>query len=352
MKKMLLIAMMALSVIACKRQANKDDVNTTTDLSGAGATFPLPYYNVIFKDYTEQTGGKVTYGGIGSGGGIRSLKDKTVDFGASDAFLSEAELEEMPAEVIHIPTCIGAVVLAYNLPEVPELILDGALVADIFLGEINVWNDARIKALNPEANLPSRGITPVYRSDGSGTTFVFSDYLSKVSPAWKDRMGTGKALKWNAGIASKGNPGVAGTIQQTVGAIGYIGSEYALALDIKSASLQNSAGNFVKANTASISAAANADMPNDLRAMITNSPDPDAYPISCLTWVLVYKEQGYNKRTQLQANSIRNLLDYILSDKAQSVAAQVHYAPLPASVAEKAKALVASITYQGVVSGK
>ena len=267
------------------------------------------------------------------------MKDKTVDFGASDAYLSDAELAEMPAEVLHIPTCVGAVVLAYNLPEVSDLKLDGALVADIFLGKIKTWDDARIKALNPEIALPSRGITPVYRSDGSGTTFVFSDYLSKVSNDWNKEMGAGKALKWNTGIASKGNPGVAGTIQQTVGAIGYIGSEYALALDIKSASLQNQAGNFVKANTASISAAANADMPDDLRVMITNSPNPDAYPISCLTWILVYKKQGYDNKTSGQVRSIHSLLDYILSSEAQSVASQVHYAPLPASVVEKAKAL-------------
>lgn len=347
MKKTLIIALLAALAVSCKQQAkNAENEATLTDLSGAGATFPLPYYNVIFKEYTAQTGAKVTYGGIGSGGGIRSLRDKTVDFGATDAFLSDEELKTMPGEIVHIPSCIGAVALAYNLPEAPELKLNGALISDIFQGNIKRWNDERIRALNPGVALPDRAITTVYRSDGSGTTYVFSDYLSKVSPDWAEKMGTGKALKWNAGIAAKGNPGVAGSIQQTAGAIGYIGSEYAFALNIPTATLQNKAGRFVTANTASISAAANVELPSDLRVMITDSPDESAYPISCLTWIIVYKEQDYNKRTEVQARSVVSLLDYILSPEAQATAEKVHYSPLPQAALDQARRLTGMITYK------
>lgn len=346
MKKILFAALIAIVAISCQQRAKnsgKDDV--LTDLSGAGATFPLPYYNVIFKNYSTLTGAKVTYGGIGSGGGIRSLKDRTVDFGATDAFLSEREMQEMPGEVVHIPSCIGAVVLAYNLPEVKQLKLNGALISDIFLGKIKKWNDKRIKELNPDASLPDRAITTVYRSDGSGTTYVFSDYLAKVSEQWAEKMGTGKALKWDSGIAAKGNPGVAGAIRQTVGTIGYIGSEYALSLNIPTALLQNKAGNFVEPTTAGISAAANIELPADLRVMITDSPDENAYPISCLTWIIVYKEQAYGKRTEARARSIVRLLDYILSDEAQAMAQNVHYSPLPPAALKSARQLAETVTF-------
>lgn len=226
------------------------------NIAAAGATFPLPFYNLAFKTYQEKTGNAVTYGGIGSGGGIRSLKDKIVDFGGSDAYLSDAEMQEMPYATVHIPTCMGAVVMAYNLPEVKELKLSGEVVADIYLGKITKWNDAKIQELNPSVTLPNKELTPVYRSDGSGTTFVFSDYLTKVSNDWKENVGTGKSLKWPAGLAAKGNPGVAGTISQTPGAIGYVGSEYAFSLNIPMAQMKNSSGNFITPNTESISAAA------------------------------------------------------------------------------------------------
>ncbi len=342
MKKVLLLMIVTLIAFGCK-QKTKETVN----LSGAGATFPLPYYNIIFKDFSEKSGNEVTYGGIGSGGGIRSLSDQTVDFGASDAYLTDEELAEMGGEVLHIPTCLGAVVLAYNLPEVPNLNLNGQIVADIFLGKITKWNDERIKALNPDANLPDQTLTPVYRSDGSGTTFVFSDYLTKVSPEWAEKLGTGKALNWQAGIASKGNPGVAGTIQQTKGAIGYVGSEYSLSLGIPTALMQNSSGNFVEANTASISAAAKGELPADMRTMITNAPDAEAYPISCFTWIIIYKEQAYAKRDLNKVKGLVDLLEYVLSNEAQSVAANIHYSPLPETAIKNAQAILNTITFEG-----
>ncbi len=346
MKNVLFVLMMVVLFAGCKQQ-NKGDANQKMDISGAGATFPLPYYNIIMKDYSGKTGNHVTYGGIGSGGGIRSLMDKTVDFGASDAYLSDEELKSAPAEVLHIPTCMGAVVLAYNLPHVKGLRLNGELVSDIYLGKITQWNDARIKALNPELSLPDKTITPVYRSDGSGTTFVFTDYLAKVSPEWAEKMGASKSLKWPFGIAAKGNPGVSGIIQQTEGAIGYIGSEYAFSLSIPSAQMQNSAGNFIEANTESISAAANVALPENMRTMITNSSESNAYPISCFTWILVYKEQAYSGRSLEQAKALAGWLDYILSPEAQNVAAKVHYSPLSEIALSNAKTLVSSMTFNG-----
>lgn len=344
----LLVIILAIALTACgnsKKQQNKGQSDIT--ITGAGATFPLPYYNLAFKTYQDSTGVSVTYGGIGSGGGIRSLKDRIVDFGGSDAFLSDKELAEMPAEVIHIPTCMGAVVMAYNLPEAKDLKLTGEIISDIFLGKITKWNDAKIKVANPGASLPDKEVHPVYRSDGSGTTFVFSDYLSKISPEWNEKVGTGKALKWPAGIAAKGNPGVAGTISQTNGSIGYIGSEYAFALKIPVAQLQNQAGNFITPNTESISAAASTDIPADTRAMITNSPDANAYPISCFTWILLYKEQAYANRTKEHATATVQLMDWMLNPEAQDLTTKVHYSPLPETAKANAKALLKTVTYNG-----
>ena len=214
--KNLLILILAIAIASCgNSKKNKESESKKMNIAAAGATFPLPFYNLAFKTYQEKTGNTVTYGGIGSGGGIRSLKDKIVDFGGSDAYLSDTEMQEMPYTTVHIPTCMGAVVMAYNLPEVKELKLSGEVVADIYLGKITKWNDAKIQELNPSVTLPNKELTPVYRSDGSGTTFVFSDYLTKVSNDWKENVGTGKSLKWPAGLAAKGNPGVAGTISQT-----------------------------------------------------------------------------------------------------------------------------------------
>lgn len=349
MHKLILI-ILSLAVAACGN-SGKNKTNSTrasqAALAGAGATFPLPYYNLAFKTYSDSTGVKITYGGIGSGGGIRSLKDKIVDFAGSDAFLSDKEISEMPYPTVHIPTCLGAIVLAYNLPEAPELKLSGEIVADIFMGKIKQWDDSRIRAINPGLALPATAISPVYRSDGSGSTYVFSDYLSKVSQEWNTEVGTGKALKWPAGIAAKGNPGVAGTISQTPGSIGYIGSEYAFALKIPMALLQNKAGNFIAPGTESISAAASTELPADTRAMITDSPAADAYPISCFTWIILYKEQAYEGRKKEQAEATVKLLEWMLSRPAQELTTKVHYSPLPATANANARLLLKSVTFNG-----
>jgi len=337
MKKTLLFTAAAL-IFALSSCGKKEGT-----LSGAGATFPAPFYNIVFKEYAK-TGTNVSYGAIGSGGGIRSLKDKTVDFGATDVFLSDKELQEMGADVIHIPTALGGVVLAYNLP-VKGMKLTAELISDIYRGQITNWNDPKLKELNPDITFPDKKITPVYRSDGSGTTSVFSEYMSKANEVWKAEIGEGKSLKFPAGIAAKGNPGVAGIVVETEGSIGYIGSEYALALNMSTALLQNSAGNFVAADSKNISAAANVDIPADTRVVITNSPNPEAYPISTFTWLIAYKEQAYNNRTEGQAQALKGLFNYMISTEGQEIATKTYYAPLPDVVVEKTKAMIESMTY-------
>jgi len=351
MKKfqLLLVAIISISMMtSCGNSEKKNSSEKKAKaLTGAGATFPQPFYNTIFKTYTKSKGLLVTYGGIGSGGGIRSLKDKIVDFGATDAFLSDKKLAAMPGDVLHIPSCLGAVVAAYNLPGKPELKFTPELMEGIFMGKITKWNDAKIAKINPDATLPDLAITVVYRSDGSGTTFIFSDYMSKVSSEWKDKIGAGKALKWPIGLAAKGNPGVAGTISSTVGAIGYIGSEYAFAQGIPIASIQNQAGNFIKPSVASVSAAAAGDIPNDTRVTLTNTTAEQGYPISSFTWLIVYKEQSYSGRSKDQALQTKLLLKWVLGEEAQSKTSKVHYAPLPEKAIAKAHKILDIITYDG-----
>ena len=330
----------ALAMVSC------GDNKEAQELSGAGATFPLPFYNVIFEQFGEVSGNQVAYGGIGSGGGVRNLRDMIVDFAASDAYLSDKEMAEM-SPVVHVPTCMGAVVVAYNLDGVDELKLTGEIIADIFAGKITKWNDERLVALNPDVKLPATAIMPVYRSDGSGTTYVFTDYLTKVSPMWKQQFGAGKSVNFPVGQAAKGNPGVASIIKQTKNTIGYVGSEYAFAQKIPFASIQNTRGEFVLPSTSSISAAASGEIPADTRCSITNSDAAGAYPISTFTWIIIYKEQNYSDRSKEQAEATLDLLKYILSDEAQNITSEVHYAPLPAKAKELSMKNLKTVTYNG-----
>lgn len=336
----------ALMMVSCGANSNNGG-RKAQELSGAGATFPLPFYNVVFEKFAEVNGDAVAYGGIGSGGGIRNLRDKIVDFAGSDAFLSDKEMKEMDP-VIHIPTCMGAVVLAYNLDGVDNLRLSGDVIADIFAGEIKMWNDARLKELNPDAELPAEAIIPVFRSDGSGTTFIFTDYLTKVSPTWASKYGSGKSVNFSSGQAAKGNPGVAGVIKQTKNAIGYVGSEYAFAQKIPYAQIQNMRGEFVLPSSKSISAAASGEIPADTRCSITNADAAGAYPISTFTWMIIYKEQNYSDRSKEQAAATLDMLKYILSDEIQAITSEVHYAPLPAKARELSLNNLKSVTYDGV----
>lgn len=349
MKRLQTLALLcvALSVlVACNSQqkgnANKRD---SVELSGAGATFPLPFYNIVFENFHNLTGDMVAYGGIGSGGGIRNLKDGIVDFAASDAVLNEKEKSEM-APTIQIPTCMGAVVLAYNIPGIDSLNLSGEIIANIYSGKITKWNDEKIQTLNPEIKLPASTIIPVYRSDGSGTTYIFTDYLSKISTEWNNNYGAGKSVNFPLGQAAKGNPGVAGVISQTSYSIGYIGSEYAFAQRIPYATIQNYNGEFIKPTAMSISAATNS-ITDEIPTSITDSHAKGAYPISCYTWIIIYKEQNYSKRSENQAKGTIELLQYILSDEAQNVTTEVHYAPLSKKVIELSKDRLNTATYNG-----
>lgn len=348
MKKILLSIVtltFAIVLASCGSNTN-DNSRKAQELSGAGATFPLPFYNAVFEQFAETKGDAVAYGGIGSGGGVRNLRDKIVDFAGSDAFLTDKEMADMNP-VIHIPTCMGAVVLAYNLEGVEELRLTGEIIADIFAGNIKMWNDERIKSLNPQALLPNEAIIPVFRSDGSGTTFVFTDYLTKVSQMWASKFGAGKSVNFPVGQAAKGNPGVASVIKQTRNSIGYVGSEYAFAQKIAYAKIQNQDGEFVAPSSASISAAASGNIPADTRTSITNSATKGAYPISTFTWMIIYKEQNYSDRSKEQAMATLDLIQYILSDEAQKITAFVHYAPLPTKAKEISLAILKTVTYNG-----
>ena len=336
----------AITMVSCGGNATNGS-REAQELSGAGATFPLPFYNVVFEKFAEVNGDVVAYGGIGSGGGVRNLRDKIVDFAGSDAFLSDKEMAEM-APVVHIPTCMGAVVLAYNLDGVKELKLSGEIIADIFAGNIKMWNDERLVALNPDVKLPNESIIPVFRSDGSGTTFVFTDYLTKVSPMWKEKYGAGKSVNFPSGQAAKGNPGVAGVIKQTKNSIGYVGSEYAFAQKIPYAKIKNQRGEIVEPNAASISAAASGVIPTDTRCSITNADAKGAYPISTFTWMIIYKEQNYSDRSKEQALATLDLVQYILSDEAQNITSEVHYAPLPAKAKELSMTNLKTVTFDGV----
>ena len=343
----LIMTMLLAMVVASCGGNTSTEGREAQELSGAGATFPLPFYNVVFEQFSLLNGDAVAYGGIGSGGGVRNLRDKIVDFAGSDAFLTDKEMADMP-EVLHVPTCMGAVVLAYNLEGVGELNLSGEVIADIFAGNIKMWNDERLAALNPNAQLPAEAIIPVFRSDGSGTTFVFTDYLTKASPMWKEKYGAGKSVNFPSGQAAKGNPGVAGVIKQTKNTIGYVGSEYAFAQKIPYARIQNQRGEFVLPSSATISAAASGVIPADTRCSITNSDATGAYPISTFTWMVIYKEQNYSDRTKEQAIATLDLLKYILSDEAQNITSEVHYAPLPAKAKELSMTNLKTVTYDGV----
>lgn len=316
------------------------------ELLGAGATFPYPLYAKMFYEYWRQVGVKVNYQPIGSGGGILQLMNMTVDFGASDAFMNDEEMARAPAKILHIPTCVGAVVLTYNLPGNPELKFTPDLIADVFLGKVANWNDRRIAEVNPEAKLPNIPIAVVHRSDGSGTTFVFTDYVSKVSSEWQRKVGRGKAVNWPVGLGAKGNPGVAGLIRQLPGAFGYVELTYALQNRMPLGRIQNKQGRLVEPSVASTCFGAAVPLPEDTRVSLTDTEAPEGYPISSFTWILVYQEQGYNKRSLEKAVDLVKLL-WWMTHEGQTYAEPLHYAPLPNDGVKKGEKIVRSITYNG-----
>jgi phosphate transport system substrate-binding protein len=349
MRAILIVLVMAVALSSCHNSAKKSDSSSgeKITLTAAGSTFVQPFFSLIFKKYADSTGVQITYGSIGSGGGVRSLADKVVDFGATDGFLDDAKLAEMSAPVVHVPVVVGGVAIAYNLSGVDNLKLNSDLLEKIFLGEITKWDDPKIAANNPGVKFPSENIITVHRSDGSGTTEIFSDFLTKVGPKWAKQVGSGKSLNWPVGMGGKGNPGVVGTVSQTEGAIGYVGTEYAFAQKLKMAQVQNSSGAYILPTIASVSAAAKGNIPDDTRIMLTNSDNPEAYPIAGFSWAILYKEQNYGGRTYDQALTTVKLLNWVISPAAQAEAPGVNYVPIPADAVAKAQVILRSVTYDG-----
>lgn len=307
----------------------------SVDLTGAGATFPYPLYSKWFSDYATKTGVRINYQSIGSGGGIRQLSEQTVDFGASDSPMTDAEMAKAKGgPVLHIPTVLGAVAVTYNLPEIQApLRLTGEVLADVFRGTITKWNDGRIAALNPGVALPARDILVVHRSDGSGTTYIFTDYLAAVSPAWAKQPGKGKEVQWPVGLGGKGNEGVAGQVKQTPGTIGYVELAYAKQNRLSVAALRNAAGSFVTPSVESATAAAagigeKLGKDTDYRVSIVNAPGAQAYPITSFTWLLVYRTQPDSVKGRKLADFVR----WALAEGGASAAA-LDYAPLPGTMA-------------------
>ena len=343
MKKLLKLAVSALAVISMFVQPLKAN---SVELIGAGATFPYPLYSKMFDVYNKEHGIKINYSAIGSGGGIRQLMSKTVDFGGTDAFLTDKEMIQMPGSVAHIPTCIGAVVFAFNVPGVTELNLTPDVIAGIFLGKIKKWSAPEIKKINQKVKLPDINIAVIHRSDGSGTTFIFSDYLSKISNEWKNSVGAGTSLKWPCGLGAKGNPGVAGLIKQIPGSIGYVELIYALSNKIPFASVQNKSGIFIKPSLLNTSIAANVKLPDDMRVSITNTNEKNGYSISGFTWIIVYKEQNYDNRSFEKTKALVDLL-WWMTHQGQRYTENLQYAPLSKEAVVKAERIIRTITYNG-----
>lgn len=316
-------------------------------LLGAGSTFVYPLFSKQFSEYNKLTGLKINYQSIGSGGGILQLTNKTVDFGDSDAPLTEEQAQKMGVPVLHIPMCSGAVVISYNLADVKDTLkLNPEILADIFLGKITKWNDAKIAAINSGVKLPSTSIVIAHRSDGSGTTNIFTDYLSKISDEWKTKVGKGTAVNWPLGIGGKGNEGVAGLIKQTPGGIGYIELAYAVQNKMSYAKIQNKSGNFITPNIASTSAAGNVQLPADSKIFLGNTDAAGGYPISGFTWALIYKEQNYSNRSEARAQNLAKLLWWNIHE-GQQYCEGLHYAPLSPAAVSVAEAILKSATFGG-----
>lgn len=322
-------------------EAATPETGATLQINGAGATFPYPIYSKWFDEYHKKHPQlEINYQSIGSGGGIRQIANETVFFGATDGPMTDEQLKAAPGRILHFPTVIGADVPVYNLPGVSgEVRFTGQLLADIFLGKITTWNDPALMKVNDGLSLPATDITVVHRSDGSGTTFIWADFLAKVSPEWKAKVGVSTAVNWPVGVGGKGNEGVAGLVSQTPGSIGYVELIYALQNKIAFGAVQNAMGEFVKASTESVTAAAaGTNMPADFRVSITNAPGAGAYPISSFTWLLLYEAPKDNDR----AKAMVEFVNWALTD-GQQFASQLGYAPLPSGVVQQELAALKTI---------
>lgn len=343
----LLASVCALVVLVASFACNSGGPGGTVSLHGAGATFPNPLYQKWFSEYEKINPSiRIDYQSIGSGGGIKQLKEQTVDFGASDAPMTDEDLKSAPGEILHVPTVLGAVVITYNLTGVNQpLRFSSEVLADIFLGKIIKWNDSRIAADNPGVTLPANDITVVHRSDGSGTSAVFTDYLSKVSAEWKDKVGSGTSPRWPIGLGGKGNEGVTGQVKNTPNTIGYVELAYAVQNKLPVAVIKNAGGAFIEPTIDSVIAAAAAsaaDMPDDLRVSITNAAGAQAYPIASYTYILVYKEQ----RDATKGKALVDFLWWAIHE-GEAYARELHYAPLPAEIVTRAEGKIKQITAGG-----
>ncbi|PYI61689.1 MAG: phosphate ABC transporter substrate-binding protein PstS [Verrucomicrobia bacterium] len=301
-------------------------------INGAGATFPYPIYSKWFDEYAKvDPSVRFNYQSIGSGGGQKQIMAQTVDFGASDGPMSDENLSKAPGKILHIPTVAGAVVMTYNLEGNPALKLDGETIADIFLGKVKKWNDPKIAASNPGIKLPDKEIVVVHRSDGSGTTFIFTDYLSKVSAEWKQKVGNNTSVNWPTGIGGKGNEGVSGQVKQTPNAIGYVELIYAIQNKMPYADVKNAAGQFVKPTLESVTAAlGTANIPDDFRFSMTNAPGSNAYPIAGATWLLVYEQP----KDPAKGKKLVEFLKWALTT-GEGMAKDLNYAPLPDEIQQR-----------------
>jgi len=338
--KSLKLAVVALAASCITMAASAQD-NT---LLGAGSTFVYPLFSKMFSQYTAS---KVNYQSIGSGGGILQLTNKTVDFGDSDAPLNADQTAKMSAPVLHIPMTSGAVVITYNIPGVSAALnLNGKDLADIYLGKITSWNSAEIKATNKGVNLPDLPIVVIHRSDGSGTSFIFTDYLTKVNADWAKRVGKASAVNWPAGLGGKGSEGVAGLVKNTPGAIGYVELAYAAQNHMPFANIQNKSGKFITPTIVATTLASNVVIPADSKVSITDTDNPKGYPIASFTWALIYKEQNYNSRTKERATQLVKLLWWNIH-QGQADCAALNYAPLSKSAVKVAEQILKSATYNG-----
>ena len=339
--------LLLLAAIACNNNGSGGSGSGSVSLQGAGASFPSPLYQKWLSEYGKlHSNIRIDYQSIGSGGGIKQLKEQTVDFGASDAPMSDADLKSAPGEILHIPTVLGAVVITYNLEGVKQpLKFSSEVLADVFLGKIKKWNDPKIAADNSGVTLPASDITVVHRSDSSGTSAVFTDYLSKVSPEWKEKVGAGVSPSWPIGLGGKGNEGVTGQVKNTPNTIGYIELVYAVKNNLPVAQIKNASGAFIAPSIDAVSAAAAASaasMPDDLRISITNATGAQAYPISSYTYILVYKDQ----KDAVKGKAVVDFLWWGIHD-GQSFAKPLQYAPLPADIVQRAEAKIKSVNSGG-----
>ncbi len=348
--------LMLLAVACAKGDGSNSSTASSTasagggaDLTGAGATFPYPIYSKWFSDYANATGIKINYQSIGSGGGVRQISEQTVDFGASDGPMSDEELAKAKGgPILHIPTVLGADVITYNVPGVTAVLkLTPSVIADIFMGRIKKWNDTRLASLNPGVSLPNQDILVVHRSDGSGTTYIFTDYLDKVSPAWHSSVGKGKEVKWPVGLGGKGNEGVSGQVKQTPGAVGYVELAYAKQNNLPAALVRNKAGQYVAASVPAVTAAAAGvaqSLPanTDYRISIVDAPGAQSYPISSFTWLLVYQHQ----KDAVKGKKLVDFLNWAMTEGEKS-APTLDYAPLPTEMVTTVRAKIATIDLAG-----